>query len=500
MIRRGNTMNTQQIKMVSVNIPDIATKQLKLRRNEDRKIVTLSSNWLTLFQIDGSKRVVEESMGSGKGIRVRLANDDDIDQGVRTKKVYERTYTRRSANPINDSARRKELQVEIASQKLINDSLGADCEYVHITFKQGELLFVPMMRQKYELLQSIKGDDKINTLVALTGGVDCAVLEDSGFNVSAALEFRPQEKRDNTDYTEMTSMSVLVNSKPSVLINEDIYTLNVSKLAGIVRGLKLTVGHFSIQCDDFSPVKTKKQKKTSVEDMSSTIDMIIPVLDIITQLALPVVVIENVPNFMNSMANDIFTMQLRRRGFKIHQEIFDATQHGGNTTRKRMYMVATALDAEFNFPVAIEDPSKSVWDEIIVPNFEEIMKRDVTDNKVIKDAFTTGRVRTIEEGKQFAPTLLKAQGQDSKDAVIVSHNDRAYRLPVNVQKQLNCIPESFDLNWAPVDKAAQIIGQSICCSLHHRIMESVKNHIHAAASVIRAPFEFDENGQQFAPI
>jgi DNA (cytosine-5)-methyltransferase 1 len=491
-------MNTQQIQMVSVNVPDVATKQLKVRRNEDRKIVTLSSNWLALFQIDGSKRVVEESMGPGKGIRVRLANDDDIEQGIRTKKVYERTYTRRSANPINDSARRKELQVEIASQKLINESLGAECEYVHITFKQGELLFVPMDRQKYELLQSLKGDEKINTLVALTGGVDCAVLEESGFRVDTVVEYRPQEKRDKTDYTEMTSMSALVNSKPRVLINEDIYTLNPVKLAALVGDTPLSVGHFSIQCDDFSNVKNKKQKASSVEDMSSTIDMIIPVLDMISALSIPVVVVENVPNFMNSMANDIFTMQLRRRGFKVHQEIFNATEHGGNTTRKRMYMVATALDAEFNFPVGIADPSKSVWDEIIVPNLEEIMKHDVTDNKVIKDAFTTGRVRTIEEGKQFAPTLLKAQGQDTKDAVIVSHNGRAYRLPVNVQKQLNCIPESFDLSWAPIDKAAQIIGQSICCSLHHRIMESVKNHIHAAANVIKAPFAYDETGQQYA--
>jgi len=489
-------MTTQDVQMVSVNVPDVATKQLKIRMKEALKVITLSSNWLTIFGIDGSKRLVEESMGPGEGFRARLVTQEDIDNGVSTKKVYSRTYTRRSANPVNDSARRKELQIEVASQKIINESLGEDCEYVHITFRQGEVLFTPLARDKYELLQSLKGDEKINTLVALTGGVDCAVLEQSGFRIDTVVEWRPQEKRDKTDYTEMTSVSALVNSKPRVLCNEDIYTLDPKRLATLIGNTPLTVGHFSIQCDDFSNVKNNKAKQNSVEDMSSTIDMFIPVLNLITSLKLPVVVIENVPNFMNSMANDIFTLQLRRRGFAVHQGVFNAADHGGYTTRKRMYMVATALDAEFTFPEAISNPSQRVWEDIIVPNMAEIMKHDVTDNKVVKDAFTTGRVRTIEQGKQFSPTLLKSQGQDTKDAVIVLHEGRSYRLPVSVQKELNCIPDSFDLNWAPIDKSAQIIGQSICCSLHHRIMQSVKAHIFAAANVIKRPLSSTEMGQQ----
>jgi hypothetical protein len=43
--------------------------------------------------------------------------------------------------------------------------------------------------------------------------------------------------------------------------------------------------------------------------------------------------------------------------------------------------------------------------------------------------------------------------------------------------KLNELPESFDLDWAPLDKAEQIIGQSISCALHHRIAQSVREHI-----------------------
>jgi hypothetical protein len=79
---------------------------------------------------------------------------------------------------------------------------------------------------------------------------------------------------------------------------------------------------------------------------------------------------------------------------------------------------------------------------------------------------------------------MKAQGQDTKDAVMIERDGRYYRVPVDIQAQLNALPESFNTNWMPKDKAAQIIGQSICCKLHHAIMESVKSHIKIAAKLI----------------
>lgn len=468
-------------RILKVNVPEVATKLLKLRKANDKKIMTLSSNWLPLFGFHGDAQVVEEMIAPGQGYRIRLATESD----TKTKKVYVREYKSRSANPLKKDASRVEQLVETASQKIINEAMG-DATHVHITFRHGVLTFVPVANAEYKLLQDLSIDDKINTLVAMTGGVDCSVLEAGGYNVSVVCEYRPQEKRDSTDYTEMTSLSALVNSKPRVLCNEDIYQLNPQRLAELVGSTPITVGHFSIQCDDFSTLKTKQQRKSSVEEMSSTIDMFIPVLGIIDALRIPVVVVENVTGFMESMAFDIFSLQLRRRGYRVEQQVFDARDYGGYTSRQRMYMVATTLSAPFSFPEPCERATE-LWNNVIVPHWDEIQALEIIDSKVMQDAVTTGRLRVITREKTFAPTLTKAQGQDTKDAVVISHEDRFYRLPVSVQKALNCIPESFDADWMPKDKAAQVIGQSICGKLHHAIMESVSKHVRWVVDSLTQP-------------
>lgn len=470
---------------VKVNIPEIATKQLKLRTCNGLKRATLSSNWLMLFGFDGSQGVVEESLGEGRGIRVRLAKPTD----VKKKKVYSRYYKDRSANPLNPMKGRKERLIEIASQKLINLSLGENCEYVHIVFKLGVLYFLPIEEVQYKLLQKVDNDTKINTLVAMTGGVDCHVLEKNNFSIDVAISFRPNDSRDKSDYTELDSMSTLINSSPRVLINEDIYKLNLTRLAKLIGNNPITVGHFSLTCTDFSTLKTKKAKEAAIENLTSTIDMFIEAVKVIETFKIPVIVIENVEGFVNHAANDILSLQLKRRGFKIHQRVYKAEQHGGVSLRKRMYMIATTLDAPVELPTPEESTSVNVWRDVILKHWDEIKLRDVTDTKVMKDAIETGRARVIDSTKTHSYAIARSQSQDPKDAVVVERNGRYYRLPVSVQKAINSIPDTFDLDWAPLDKASQIVGQSICCSLHDKIMNSVRLHIINAAKKLRSALE-----------
>lgn len=469
------------VREIKVNIPDVATKQLQIQDTAGRRRVTLSSNWLMMMGFMGPETpVIEESLGKNNGIRVRLASAEEIAAG-KGKKVYTRFYNSRSANPLNPVARRKERLIQIAGQKIINESLG-DCTHVHITLTYGVIIFSPVKAEQFELIQDLDGEEKINTLVAMTGGVDCHILENSGFRVDTVIEYRPQEKRDKTDFTELTSLSVLANSAPRVLINEDIYSLNPTRLALLIGNTPITVAHFSLQCDDFSLLKTNKQKSDSVVDMSSTLDMFIPMLAVLDAVKPPVLIIENVPGFLHSPISDVVKLQLQRRGYNVNQQILDAREHAGYTSRKRLYLVATTLDNPFNFPKPMSLPI-DVWKEVIEPNWEEIQTREVTNNKVVSDSITSGRARVITMDKPYAPTLTKAQGQDTKDAVVVYHENRFYRLPIKVQKMLNCIDEGFNTDWMPTDKAAQIIGQSICGNMHHALMTEVKNHIKQASSV-----------------
>lgn len=176
-------------RILKVNVPEVATKVLKARRNKDRRIFTVSSNWLPLFGFHGDAQVVEEVIAPGKGYRVRLAQDSD----TKTKKVYVREYTTRSANPLKSDAKRVEQLIETSSQRLIEDAMG-DAEYAHITFRQGEITFAPVTATERKLLQDLSDDEMINTLVAMTGGVDCSVLEQGGFRVDTVVEYRPQRE------------------------------------------------------------------------------------------------------------------------------------------------------------------------------------------------------------------------------------------------------------------------------------------------------------------
>tara|TARA_Y100000588_G_scaffold244638_1_gene258853 strand:- start:36829 stop:38424 length:1596 start_codon:yes stop_codon:yes gene_type:complete len=459
-------------RILKVNVPEVATKLLKFRYAGGRKTMTLSSNLLPLLGFHGDAKVVEESLGANQGYRVRLATDSD----KKVKQVYLREYKSRSANPLKRDAKRVEQLIETSSKKIIGESMG-NAEYAHITLRYGEITFAPVTSAERTLLQSLDQDDMINTLVAMTGGVDCSVLEQGGFRVDTVVEYRPQEKRDTTDYTEMTSLSVLANCAPRVLCNEDIYKLDPKRLAELVGDTPITVAHMSLQCDDFSTLKTNKQKSTSVDDLSSTLDMFIPALNIVDALKIPVLVVENVPGFLSSPINDVFVLQLKRRGYRVEQGVFDAREYGGHTSRKRLYMVATSLNAPFSFPAATAKSQQSVWQDVIEPHLSEIMMHDITDTKVMRDAVKTGRLRVITKDKVHAPTLTKAQGQDTKDSVVVEHEGRYFRLPLSVQRELNALPEGFDTDWMPKDKAAQLIGQSICCKLHHAIMASVKHHL-----------------------
>ena len=146
----------------------------------------MSSNWLPLFGFHGDTQVVEEIIAPGKGYRVRVATESD----KKTKKVYMREYKSRSANPLKGDARRVEQLIETSSQRIIEEAMGC-AEHAHITFREGEITFVPITTAERKLLQDLSQDDMINTLVAMTGGVDCSVLEQGGFRVDSVVEFFP---------------------------------------------------------------------------------------------------------------------------------------------------------------------------------------------------------------------------------------------------------------------------------------------------------------------
>ena len=458
---------TQQT-LVRANIPEIATKQLRFRSSTRGRVLTISSNLLTLFDFSKGDLVTERSLGQGKGMVIERVYD--AAPTGRVKQVYARHYPRRKNNPL-------EHQIEVSSQKLINESFPADCSRVHISFEAGRVVVTPIrtVAERSQVNAHIADPDSV--FAALTSGVDLASMRKEGFSISAVLEWRPQEARDKTDLTETGALTALANSGPlHALFNEDITLCALDRIATAMEAKPVMMLHASPQCDDHSNLKSKAQKLKDLDEGSSSADMILDLLSLIERLAPPVVVFENVPGMVTSASYEIACLRLKRWGYQRHEHIGDARDFGGMTSRKRAYVVFTQLDAPFAFEQPSTPRKKDAW-SVVAPFLSEC--RDVSHSKSLKDGKVCGRLRSVRPGAQHLPTPIKSQGRMAKDSIVIEPKDDLFLFPSeNLLKRFLGI-EDVDLSAVSSTLATEIIGQSIDVPHHKAVMRAIRAHIDA---------------------
>jgi len=452
--------------LVRANIPEIATKQLRFRQNSGRRILTISSNLLTLFDFSKGDPVVERSLGTGKGIVIERVYDLFDQKSV--KRVYARHYPRRKNNPL-------EHQVEVSSQRLIDESFPSSCTRVHIRFETGRVVVTPIHTVAERAQANAGSADPDAVFAALTSGVDLASMRKEGFSISAVLEWRPQEARDKTDLTETGALTALSNSGPiHALFNEDVTSCALDSIAAAMENKPVMVFHASPQCDDHSNLKARKLKERDLEDATSSADMIIDLLAIIERLAPPVVVFENVPGMIGSAAYEIASLRLRRWGYKRHEHVGDARDYGGLTSRKRAYVVFSQLEAPFAFEEPFTSREKDAW-AIVAPHLAEC--RDVSHAKSLNDGKSCGRLRAVRPGAKHLPTPVKSQGRMAKDSIVLEPVEDRFLFPTEDLLKRFLGIEDVDLGAVSQTLATEIIGQSIDAPHHASVMRAVRRHI-----------------------
>jgi len=462
--------------LVRVNIPEIATKQLRFRRNGERRILTISSNLLALFGFEKGDAVIEESLGNGRGIEIRRVQDDLTLVG-RVKRVYARTYKQRRNNPL-------EHQIEVSSQKLLDASFPKGCTRVHIQFKKGCIRVTPISSVAERAAANAQRAEPGSVFAALTSGVDLASMRAEGFNISAVLEWRPPASRDRTDLSETGMMSALSNSGPlHAAFCEDITSCAVDRIAAALENNPVMIFHASPQCDDHSNLKGKALKERHLEDTSSTSDMIIDLLNVIEKVSPPVVVFENVPGMIGSAAYEVASLRLRRWGYKHYEHVGDARDYGGLTSRRRAYVVYTTLDAPFAFEKPFTPREKDVW-SIVQPYLSEC--RDVSHSKSINDGRACGRLRAVRPTSTSAPTPVKSQDRMAKDSVVIEPEEGTFLFPSEALLKRFLGIENVDLSAVSKTIASEIIGQSIDVPHHAMIMRCIKRHIAAWRDALSA--------------
>ncbi|MDD3465538.1 MAG: DNA cytosine methyltransferase [Campylobacterales bacterium] len=473
--------------ILKINIPDIATKQLQLQNCSAGRKLVISTNWLPLFGFETGCSVREISLGKNKGLKIVLEAQNSANlcsDMPKPKKVYSRAYKVRKNNPL-------ETMLDIRSQKLLNEVFPEDTQKVHILFKFGEIIITPITNRQSQAISDFKHNktNKFSTFLACSSGVDAVSLKKTGFEIETLLEFRPHEKRDKNDLSETGALNALANIGVKHLINEDIMALDIDKIAKLTQASKHTLFHISTQCDDFSNVKASSLKECSLEDGSTSIDMIIDALDLIKKFNFPTILHENVRGFESSDAGRIFKARLKRLGYRVYDGLFDAREHGGNTGRVRHYLFATQLPSKFSLPQPVtekpQQASSNIWERYIEPRILSGELRDVTDLKTTQDGIATGRARLIKRDSSYSPTFLKSQNRQAKDSVFVYDEIRdKYYFPSNsLMAELMGIPDvCFDAVSSMIE--GEIIGQSIEAPLHEALLEAVRTHIQEAAIVV----------------
>lgn len=452
---------------VRVNVPDLATKVLKLKvySNNTRKLV-ISSNWLTFFGFTKGTSVIEEPIGEQSGLCIRLAEAPEISN----KKVYERSYTRRQNKLF-------ETQTETSSQKVMNRAFSEACTHVHISFEFGKIIIRELKDHLAErMAQFFKAKGKFKTLAVCSSGVDLSCLDKEAFDIEGLIEYRAPEKRDGYDLSETGALAAIINNPIKRVFNEDIYKLDSQMVAEHLGHIDFM--SISLACEDVSKVKRPAEKEKAIKDLSTTVDMVFPALNLVKNVLPTTLLLEQVPDFFSHQMYTLWTLTLRRLGYQITDSIECSDQYDGLTNRKRLFSFATLLEVPFEFikPVAIEQrTAETFWREHIEPYLADC--RDITHTKSLQDGLKEGSLNVVDRNSVRAGTLLRCQAQQVSEMLVVSPEEGKYLYPSPELLKHIMGMDDYYLENLSIETSTQIIGQAVEVKKYRALTEQVKDYL-----------------------
>ncbi|KZN63325.1 DNA cytosine methyltransferase [Pseudoalteromonas luteoviolacea] len=438
-----------------INIPRKITKQLKFNTTSSGQRIVISSNFLQGLGWEVDDRI-KASLNSD-GIKIVKCSDGE-------NKIHQRTYRLRSNNP-------HETVIQLSSQSMIKRFKGATSDKFHVTMSRDIIQLKSLPNRTASIIDKFKRSRKMTSMVCMSGGVDASNLERNGFEISCLLEHRPQESRDKTDKTEVTSIMASALSSPKILINESIYDYDMSNLESIFSDDPLMFMHLSPVCKSFSLAASPKDKQRKIESGESTLDMIVPIIDSIKIGQPTCVLVENVVPFSQSQACEILELQLNRMGYFVTKFIHNPIEHDGISTRQRCYIFASVFP-DYTQPIATEN-SKSIWD-IINKHIDDCI--DVTEAKSVINGALSGRERVIKEGDKYSKTILASQSRGTKDALRILKSGRYYKPSLKLCAEIMGLRD-FPTDLVSLESAFEVIGNGVDIPSHEAIIESIVEHL-----------------------
>ncbi|WP_210467365.1 DNA cytosine methyltransferase [Vibrio crassostreae] len=469
---------------ITAQAPDnVFTKRLKITKYSDgRRKVQLSSNILAMIGFEKGTKVVEQNLGWGFGYMVHLSEQMPLIRNV--KRIYSREYKTKRNNPF-------ELTFETTSKAILN-SIPDDCDYVHVTLSQGKMRFLPLINKVgLRLKNMMQSKDPFSIFSACTSGIDAHAAASEGFTVDHILEYRPNEKRDkNRDLSETGALSVLANLDVKNVFNEDIEKVDVDILDAYYRINPSSLFTISLQCCEFSSLKSKKSREMSFDEGTSTLDMAYDGLRIIDKLQPPAILMEQVEGFVGSDIFKMWDLRLRKWGYRTFYKVIDARDHGGLSPRKRLFHFATTLPVSFDFPEEMQRNVEPIWNHHIDKYLGEPRAtvergkkhlylgelRDVTHSESIRKGDECGRLRVVDQSSIHFPALTKSQRRMAKDSLYIKYKDRYLMPSLELEAEIMGLPLDFNLSINNQDTTSEILGQAVDWPVYKSIIQKVKQH------------------------
>jgi DNA (cytosine-5)-methyltransferase 1 len=458
---------------MSINLalhrPECFTKELKLQTlpgNERR--LRISSNLLDLMGFGPQVRYERRVLAPGAGFELRASTAGD-------KQVYRRTYASRRNNPT-------ETVIDDRNQDFLRAAIPGIVERVHLTMRDGCIIGRPVHERTFHIRKAFRDPThKLGMFAAMSSGVDAYSFGAAGFEALGLLDFRPIEKRDIIggrvkDLTETGILTALANNPFKFVFNEDVFRMDFARIAEALKGQQRpAVLILSPQCDEFSNLKARSLREASVENLDTTFDMAYECLRLIETLEPATVMIENVPQFGSSMMAQLVTTKLRRWGYNVTADVYDARKFGGATGRRRWLCVGS-IYPNFEAPTGLFEPEAGrVWALI---QDQIPFCRDVTDTSTMQAALACGRARLITSESASAGTITKSEAHGAKDALRILTPEGRYLVPnETILRRLQGIPDGFNLDAVSHEVAVEQIGQSVDVKMHDAFAMAIRRHI-----------------------
>lgn len=436
--------------------PELVTKTLKVQDIGAQRRLRLSTNFLAAMGWAADTRIQPVRVGDAIEIRRDLLG---------SHKVHQRAYRQRSNNPC-------ETVIEFQDQALIRATIGVNHRF-HVTMTADSIRLVGVPNRSAIIIDRFKRSRSWTAMAAMSGGLDILSLERAGFSVEALIEHRPQELRDKSARKEeVGALSAMALASPRRIFNESIYDFDASQLEHLFEEDPLVFAHFSPVCKGFSKCASESDKQRKIDNMESTLDMIVPVLNCIESAKPAALLVENVVPFGSSEACQILTLQLRRKGYFVTKMIIDPRDHGGVTSRKRCYLFASVFPGfEMSAPVAA---TESAWD-ITRRHLDSC--RDVTNTSSAMKSISSGRGRYITEDKRCAPTILASQDRATKDAVRIKMADGRMLMPsVPLAAELMGVKD-YPSDVLTSESSMEVLGNGVDVTSHEALMAAIKAHL-----------------------